>query len=368
MKKIINTCIILFTGSLLCGQASHQPDSISRIQLCLLLDVSRSMDGLLSQAQNEIWKTISFLDRFEKDSLDTVIEIAVISYGNLAYAEQGHTRLISDFTSDIDELAKALVFIEAGGGNEFCGLAIQVAVDSLSWQGKSTFKCMIMAGNEAFDQGEVPYERSIGKATGQGIILNTIYCGQREIGIYENWQAPSQLGKGKFAHIDQDIDVDEFKTPYDYSLIQFYNDYRSTYLDQSVEQDNFIPFDAKGEVSPAFRDMIMYKFGRNKHARDLIDKFNDSNWELDEFSDEELPEHWRQLSKLQLKFKLLEYARKRNTYREGFETYRQKVEDFLRITIQPKLKDKTLNLALREMMSGQLIEFGFREKNDSGTQ
>lgn len=74
------------------------------------------------------------------------------------------------------------------------------------------------------------------------------------------------------------------------------------------------------------------------------------------------------LSTRELKFKLLEHSRKRSTYAEGFELYTKKVDEFLSITVQPKLKDKTLNLAMSEMMKKQLIEFGYEEKKENRTQ
>lgn len=353
--------VFMMSISILVGQKTNQIDSVSKIQLCLLLDVSGSMDGLISQAQNEIWKTISFLEGFEKDSLETVIEIAVISYGNIDHIETDHVNVISDFTDDIDVIAKALWLMKTGGSFEFCGSAIKNAMDSLSWAKENLFKCMIIAGNEPFDQGEIKFEESIKLAKENGVKLNTIYCGDRERGVYENWERASELGNGIFAHIDQQISSDEFKTPYDQSLIQFYYDYKSTFIDEDFGEEKLNQFDDKGEISPAFRDMIIYKFGRIKKEKDLIDKFEDSNWELDKFNASEIPSPWQNLDKRKLKFKLLEYSRMRNLYREGFEAFTQKVEDFLRITVQPKLSDKTLNLAMKEMILQQLIEYGYKE-------
>ncbi|WP_373552415.1 hypothetical protein [Haliscomenobacter sp.] len=361
MKKATSILISMLLASIAFAKEPTPADSISKIQLCLILDVSGSMDGLLSQAQNEIWKTISFVEGFQKEDLKTVIEIAVISYGNHQYAENGHVKLVVDFNDDVDEVAEKLWLMEIGGGNEFSGSAIKKALDSLSWEDKAIFKCIIMAGNEPFDQGIVNFEESILLAIQKGIILNTIYCGEKGKGIYEKWEKAAKLGNGIYANIDQGIATDEFKTPYDHTLIKFYFDYKSTYSDEKKEE-KIKQFDSKGEVSPAFRDMIIYRYGRMKKAKDIIDKFNESNWEINQFDDSEIPEKWRNLSPKELKFKLLEFSRKRETYAEGFETYTKKVEEFLKITVQPKLNNKTLNLAMSEMMSKQLIEFGYVKK------
>lgn len=361
MKKTTTILISMLLASFTYGKKPMQTDSISKIQLCLILDVSGSMDGLLSQAQNEIWKTISFIEGFQKDDLKTVIEIAVISYGNLKYAENGHVKIIGDFTVDIDKVAEKLWLMETGGGEEYAGSAIKNALDSLSWENKSVFKCIIMAGNEPFDQGLVNFEEPTLLATQEGIILNTIYCGEKEKGIYEKWEKAAKLGTGTYANIDQGIGIDKFKTPYDNTLIKFYYDYKSTYFEEKKEE-KINRFDAKGEVSPAIRDMIIYKYGRMKKAKDIIDKFNENNWEISQFDDSELPEMWRSLGPKELKVKLLEFSRKREAYAEGFESYQQKVEEFLKITVQPTLNNKTLNLAMSEMIAKQLLEFGFVKK------
>jgi len=360
----LTTCIGLLSSTVLRGQEIPEVEAVSKIQLCLILDVSGSMDGLLSQAQNEIWKTIAFLEGFEKDSLETRIEIGVISYGNQNYAENGHIRIISNFTSNIEEIATGLFLMETGGGNEYCGAVIKTAIDSLSWDNEQAFKCIIIAGNEPFDQGNVPFGEAIKMAIDRGIKLNAIYCGEREKGIFENWETAATLGKGQFANIDQDIDIETFKTPYDNTLVKFYYDLESTFLDGAVDEQKMKEkqFDYKGEISPAFRDMIIYKFGRRKKEKDVIDQFNDNNWELDSINMEKIPEAWQGLDKKALKFKLLDLSRKRNTYEEGFQSYAQKVAEFLTITVQPTLKDKTLDLAMKEIMSRQLQDFGFKDR------
>ena len=284
MKKTITILISIIFISSAVANTPIKSDSISKIQLCLILDVSGSMNGLLGQAQNEIWKTVSFLEEFQKDSLETVIELAVVSYGNNGYTENGHVNLITDFTENIDQVAEDLWRMEIGGKNEFCGFAIKNSLNHLSWEEADIFKCLIIAGNESFDQGEVDFEASIREAIKKGISFNTIYCGEREKGIYENWENAAKIGKGNYANIDQEIVIDEFKTPYDHSLMQFYFDYKSTYFEEADKKAELNQFDTKGEVSPVFRDRIIYKFNRRKKEKDIVDEFYDSNWEMKEFA------------------------------------------------------------------------------------
>ena len=362
MKKFLFICAISSISILIKGQPV---DSVSKIQLCLILDVSGSMQGLLSQAQNEIWKTLTFIEKHQKDSLETVIEISVLSHGNAEYAASGHVKTIIDFTTDVDQVAEELFEIKVGGGNEYCGAAIKHGLDSLHWSTENIFRCMVIAGNESFVQGDVPFGDAITECRQKGILVNTIYCGSPNQAIHHEWDTAAHLGGGQFAMINQDIDIDEFKTPYDYNLLEFYFDYKSTYLMEEKEKRTWRQkyVSRSGEVSPAYRDMVMYKFLQRKKDPDLVDKFNESNWELDEFDLTEIPDRWKGLEKNRLKFKLLEMSRKRNMYEKGFRLYAEKVEEFLTITIAPQLQEKTLDLAMREMLSQQLASFGYALKD-----
>lgn len=62
MKKTTTILISILLASIAIGNNPIKTDSISKIQVCLILDVSGSMNGLLNQSQNEIWKTISFIE------------------------------------------------------------------------------------------------------------------------------------------------------------------------------------------------------------------------------------------------------------------------------------------------------------------
>ena len=132
-------------------QQSEAVDSAGHIQVCLLLDVSGSMDGLLLQAQSQVWKMINHLSKFQKNERESHIELAVLSYGHNLYAESGYLQIVSPFTNNLDSLAENLFQLETGGGNEYCGQALQTALDSLNWEKKpNAYRAMFIAGNETF--------------------------------------------------------------------------------------------------------------------------------------------------------------------------------------------------------------------------
>jgi len=67
MKKIILLTIFLSISFYGKGQDLADTDSCIYIQLCLLLDVSGSMQGLLDQAKSQIWSCWNHVENFEKE-------------------------------------------------------------------------------------------------------------------------------------------------------------------------------------------------------------------------------------------------------------------------------------------------------------
>lgn len=348
---------LLFYTSVLFGQQEQKSNTI---QICLLLDISSSMNGLVNQVQNEFWKTITYLETFQKDSAATRVEIGVLSYGT----HDGQVQLISDFTADMDVLAAQLFTLQVGGGEEYCGAAIQTALDRLNWSTQPIFKCIIIAGNESFNQGSVSFETAIENSVSKDILVNTIFCGLKAQGIDGKWELGAELGNGYYMAINQDIGVTQFTTPFDNKLMEFYLNYKSTLLYQTLKDPQiFMPInDPNGNISPTYRDMVIYKFNKRQRKPDLIDDFYNSNWELDKIDKTQLPDKWQAMSEQRLKFSLLQFAQKRQTYIEGFNLYASKIQEFLKNKIEPNLEGKTLDAALKEILSEQLTQYGFKKE------
>ena len=75
MKKPLYLLLLFILSNTTQGQNGHDVESEANIQICLILDVSGSMQGLISQAQNELWKTLSFVETFKKKGEKTHIEL-----------------------------------------------------------------------------------------------------------------------------------------------------------------------------------------------------------------------------------------------------------------------------------------------------
>jgi hypothetical protein len=104
-------------------------------------------------------------------------------------------------------------------------------VDELPWdKNTSTYKVLFIAGNESFRQGNVPWTMACDKAKQAGVIVNTIYCGDRDAGIREYWNLGAECGNGSYTNINQDAGFEEIPTPYDSVLFALNEKLNGTYI------------------------------------------------------------------------------------------------------------------------------------------
>ena len=171
------------------------------IQVALLLDDSGSMEGLINQARSQLWELIGLLGRTTRDGKRTRIEVALYHYGDLPALMAPLVPL----TSDLDLVSERLFSVNSGGGTEACGQVIHQALNQLSWRrDANALRLIVIAGNESFAQGSMPWQSAGGAARDAGIVVHTIHCGPREMGISGQWAAAAQTGGGTFTCIDQD--------------------------------------------------------------------------------------------------------------------------------------------------------------------
>lgn len=342
------------------AHVSAHEKPVSRIQLCLILDVSGSMDGLLYQAQTQIWSLLDYTKAFERKSRETVVEIALITVGNgPAYQEQGFINIDSDFTTHRDSLADKLFLLKTIGSSEQYGNAIHRALNTLTWDKNSDFKTIIILGNEEFDQGKVDYLEACRKAADLDIIINTIYCGDWQKGIDTYWEEASKTGKGAYTHIDQSSQAN-LATPFDSQVFRMYGKYLLTYGDSSVVK--LLNKMQKKQVSPAYRDMLLYRLGQQKIEKDIIDLFEDSDWNLDQINPEFIPDDLKELGDRGLKEYLVKKAQERYNAKDAIAIYRKKINEYIAMRAEASTSGKTLKDATQEILGTQLKARKFKKK------
>lgn len=203
-----------------------------KIQAAILLDVSNSMDGLIDQAKAQLWNMVSVMGKAKCDGVAPKIEIALYEYGRSSNnVKDGYVKQISPFTSDLDKLSQDLFKLNTNGGDEYCGQVIYTSLNELAWDNTTkSYKVIFIAGNEDFLQGNLLYTTACAEAKKKGVIVNTIYCGDRMQGIKEHWNLAGECGNGSFTNINQDAKLPDIPTPYDTTLIVLNTKLNSTYL------------------------------------------------------------------------------------------------------------------------------------------
>lgn len=197
-----------------------------KIQVAILLDVSGSMDGLIEQAKAQLWNMVNTMGKAKCDgSISPAIEIALYEYGRTTNdVKAGYVKLINGFINDLDSLSQNLFSLKTNGGDEYCGQVIFSSLNELKWDpSPESYKVIFIAGNEDFLQGSLHYTRACTEAKNKGVIVNTIYCGDKMQGIREHWNLAGECGNGSYTNINQNAKEPEIPTPYD-SIIYALND------------------------------------------------------------------------------------------------------------------------------------------------
>ncbi len=203
-----------------------------KIQAAILLDVSNSMDGLIEQAKAQLWNMVSTMGKAQCNQVTPQIEIALYEYGRSNNdSKNGYVKQISGFSTDLDQLSKSLFSLTTNGGDEYCGHVIYSSINELNWDtSAASYKVIFIAGNEDFLQGDIQYTRSCTAAKDKGVIVNTIYCGDRMQGIREHWNLSSECAAGSFTNINQDAKIEDIPTPYDSTIYAMNNQLNTTYI------------------------------------------------------------------------------------------------------------------------------------------
>jgi hypothetical protein len=222
------------------GQAPSQeaaapiaPPSARRpmIQVALVLDTGDQMSGLVEQTRIEVWSIANELLLLDKAGRSPIVEIGVVAYGNRDMpVVRGYGRAVIPFTTDVDSVSMALGQARTAGGPEYCGWAIQEAVQRLNWSPyPEDMRVIFIAGNESFTQGPVDYPSSCQAATAKMIMVNTVYCGPYNSGVHYGWTGAAQSTGGQYISISVNKPPRYRPTPVDDRLLDLNRRLNETY-------------------------------------------------------------------------------------------------------------------------------------------
>ncbi|HLL55550.1 MAG TPA: vWA domain-containing protein [Myxococcaceae bacterium] len=280
-------------------------DGRPRVQIAILLDTSSSMDGLIAQAKQQLWKIVNTFNTAKRDGKKPILQLALYEYGKDSLpASGGYIRQIVPFTEDLDRVSEHLFALKTNGGDEYCGQVIQKATQQLAWsKNKEDMRFIFIAGNEDFNQGPVNYKTSIAAASEHGIIVNTIHCGSEADGVRGGWKAGAQLAHGNYMFIDQNKAVAEITAPQDQELARLGMELNKTYVGygrgateaqkRQADQDS----NAAAMAPSAMSQRAVSKassYYDNSHW-DLVDGSKKGTVKVEALPAEQLPEELRKL-------------------------------------------------------------------------
>jgi von Willebrand factor type A domain len=320
---------------------------IPRIQVAILLDVSNSMDGLIEQAKTQLWNMVKILGRVNCNGVAPQIEIALYEYGRPQNdVKEGYVKQISPFTNNLDELFRQLTALTTNGGDEYCGHVLYNSLTQLNWDSSDvSYKVIFIAGNESFLQGDISYTKACEQAKARGVIVNTIYCGDKQQGINENWNLGAECGNGSFTNIDQQAKPASISSPYDSTLIVLKGKLTQTYVpygEKGMREYNSMALSDTQAVysmnDPTKTDHYVINNYISVKANSRL--FNNPEWDLVDamekdtniirhFDKKTLPDSLQNKTETQLKKIIETKTAERALYRNAIADFKSKQESFI---------------------------------------
>jgi hypothetical protein len=339
-----------------------------RVDLCICLDTSNSMDSLIESAKAKLWAIVNELAAAKPRP---VLRVALYQYGNdRLQSENGWVQRVCDLTDDLDTVYGKLFGLRTQGGTEYVARVVRSAAGELKWDaGKDTLKMIFVAGNEPATQDTQFGLQDICKeAISKGIIVNTIFCGTEEEGRRTGWSDAAQWADGRYASIDQDRGTVAVATPYDQKLSELGASLNKTYVAYGVGgaagAANQAGQDLNAAASaPAAAERAVGKStGLYRNASwDLVDAVKQQNKDIASLKEEELSEEMRKMTPEQRKAYVEEQAKKRADVQTEIQKLAAQRDAYIKDEMSKKgLSDKqAFDAALRAAVREQAQKKGF---------
>ena len=346
-----------------------------KIQAAILLDVSNSMDGLIEQAKAQLWTMVNVMGKAKCNGETPQIEIALYEYGRENNdLRKGYVKQITPFTSDLDDLSQKLFQLTTNGGQEYCGFVIHTSLNELNWDTTSSnYKVIFISGNEDFLQGNISYTLACTEAKKKGVIVNTIYCGDRLQGIKEHWNLLGECGNGSFTNINSDAKPEDIPTPYDSALITLNYKLNGTYiyygadgkekkqLQGSMDAANY----SVNSYAGVNRAVAKASSGAYKNSGwDLVDAKADDKKILDKVDPKTLPDSLQKKNKAELEAIINQKSNERSAIQKEIQDISKKRETYIANEKVKKAKagnnSKTLESEVEKIIREQATRFNMK--------
>jgi hypothetical protein len=349
----------------MCVNATTPPENRTKksIKIALLLDTSNSMDGLIDQAKSQLWNIVNELTKASCDGDKPEIQIALYEYGNnWLNPYEGYIRQVVFLTKDLDLISQKLFELKTNGGDEFCGQVIKTSLDQLDWNNSADdLKLIFIAGNEPFTQGSIDYRDACYRSKNNGIIINTIFCGDFNEGIRTNWKHGAEITGGEYMSINQDCKTIYIASPYDDKISQLNKKLNNTYISYGTQgrqkKENQVAQDlnASGisQVNEVKRAVSKASHVYKNESWDLVDAAEQEDFEITKIKEEELPAEMKGMSESD-KVKYIETkSKEREQIQKEIIELNKKREEFVAQQQEASSKENVLDDAMLKAIKEQ---------------
>ncbi len=296
-------------------------DTRPSVEVCFVLDTTGSMSGLIAGAKAKIWSIANDLTNADPSPR--------LKIGLVGYRDRGDNYVTRKFplTDDLDAVYENLMKFQAQGGGdspESVNQGLSEAVNDIKWSGKKdALKIIFLVGDcppHMDYQDDVKYPETCKSAVKNGIIINSIQCGNNTK-TRTIWKQIAHLSEGSFAAIAQEGGMAAIATPVDGRIAELTREINDTVIAFGNEKEQAL---AKSKISlaisasPAATAARQAYFSKNLEGKaisgreDLISEVADGNVDLDKVQIEDLPEKYRKLSRSELAETVKEQQGKRN--------------------------------------------------------
>jgi len=345
-----------------------------KIQLAILLDTSGSMQGLIEQAKNQLWKIVNELATAKRDCKSPDLEVALYEYGKSTIPEsEGYMRMIVPLTDDLDRISEELFKLRTNGGSEYCGKVIDSAVKELNWnKDNDDYKVIFIAGNEPFTQGQVDFRKACKNAVSKGIIVNTIFCGDYKLGIITKWKEGADLSDGKYMNINHNRKVVYIITPYDNEIVKLGIELNKTYIGYGIRGSVYKKRQEKQDKNAtSVNPEVMVQRAMTKSSKiyknsswDMVDAQKEGKLNIERIKKEELPNEMKKMTLQERK----DYLKKKKIEREKIQTeikaLKIKRNKYIANKRKNKVKEITLDSVIINAVKTQAEKKKFKFKKE----
>jgi len=336
-----------------------------KVEMAILLDTSNSMDGLIDQAKSQLWQIVNELALSKRNGESIDLYLSLYEYGKSSIPSgEGYIRMIVPLSQDLDKISEELFALKTNGGDEYCGQVIQAAVNGMDWsRNNKDLKLIFIAGNEPFSQGQVNYKDACEKAIENGIIVNTIFCGDFQEGVDTSWKDGADLADGKYMNIDHNMQLVQINAPQDEELFALTNALNDTYIAYGAKGESYKMRQAEQDANArglgggvlAARTKAKSSSQYRNTQWDLVDAEEEGEISIDELKEEELPEEMKKMSKDERKVYIKEKAEERKNIQEKINQLSAERDKHI-ANERSKLNENSLDAVIIEAIREQAVK------------